>query len=135
VLQTYRLAGAPGVRVQVANLGLACCAMEVESAVRLGLLLPESTDPAERTVLVVSGTVTEPLIQVVQSALSTVAGPVSVLAFGACASTGGPYWDSPTVLNGVDRIVPVQVYVAGCPPRPEALTAALREDPAARVPA
>ncbi len=124
--RTYRVAEAPSLRVQVANLGLACCALEVESAVRMGLLIPEaeSDGPAERTVLLVSGTVTEPLVPVVEAAVLSVPG-ASVMAFGACASTGGPYWDAPTVVNGVDRVAPVDRYVPGCPPRPDALIDAL----------
>jgi len=130
--RTYRVADAPGVRVVVLSLGLACCAMEVESAIRLGLLVPdeEAAAPSERTVVLVSGTVTGPLAPAVVSAVeATVAmaspAPVSVVAFGVCASTGGPYWDAPTVVPGADRLVAVSAYVPGCPPRPEALIDAL----------
>ena len=132
-MTTYRLAGDPALRVRVLPLGLACCALEVESAVRLGLLVPEAPGepPPARTVLVVSGTVTEPLVPVVEAAAAEAGADeadtaVSVLAFGVCASTGGPYWDAPTVVNGADRFVPVDHYVPGCPPRPEALVDALR---------
>ena len=123
---TFRLAADPAVRVRVSPLGLACCALEVESAVRLGLLVPEPADAPspERTVLVVAGTVTEPLVPVLEAAAAD--DDVAVLAFGVCASTGGPYWDAPTVVNGADRSVPVARYVPGCPPRPEALVDALR---------
>lgn len=126
-MTTYRLAAERALRVRVLPLGLACCALEVESAVRLGLLVPEGErdEPADRTVLVVSGTVTEPLLPVVEAAVAGAGPDVSVLAFGVCASTGGPYWDAPTVVNGVDRLLPVDQYVPGCPPRPEALVDAL----------
>ena len=126
-MTSYRLACDPALRVRVLPLGLACCALEVESAVRLGLLVPEAgeTDSADRTVLVVSGTVTEPLAPVVEAAVAEAGASVSVLAFGVCASTGGPYWDAPSVVNGVDRFLPVDHYVPGCPPRPEALVDAL----------
>ncbi len=124
---TYRIAGAPDVRVLVMSLGLACCAMEIESAIRLGLLVPDqaSQAPPERSVVLVSGTVTGPLAAAVVAAVESVPAPVSVVAFGVCASTGGPYWDAPTVVAGVDRLVPVSAYVPGCPPRPDALIDAL----------
>ncbi|HAN71951.1 MAG TPA: NADH-quinone oxidoreductase subunit B [Actinobacteria bacterium] len=125
-----RLADDAGVSVSVLSLGLACCAVEVDAAVQAGLLIPSDTieGPAPRlTVLVVAGTVTAPLVPVVESALAALPATSAVLAFGACASTGGPYWDSPSVINGVDRLVEVRQYVPGCPPRPEALCDALRE--------
>jgi NADH-quinone oxidoreductase subunit B len=125
--RTYVLAAAPEVRVVVLSLGLACCAMEIESAIRLGLLVPDEGRgvPAGRTVVLVSGTVTDPLGPAVAAAVAALPSPVSVVAFGACASTGGPYWDAPTVVPGVDRLVPVAAYVPGCPPRPDALVDAL----------
>ena len=125
--RAYRIADAAQVRVVVLSLGLACCAMEIESAIRLGLLVPDvdPAGPAERTVVLVSGTVTGPLAPAVAAAVEAVPAPVSVVAFGVCASTGGPYWDAPTVVPGADRLVPVAAYVPGCPPRPDALIDAL----------
>jgi NADH-quinone oxidoreductase subunit B len=127
-VSTYRLADEPDLRVRVLPLGLACCALEVESAIRSGLLVPEPDDavPADRTVLVVSGTVTNPLVPVLEAAVEGAGDPVAVLAFGVCASTGGPYWDAPSVVNGADRFVRVDRYVPGCPPAPQALVDALR---------
>lgn len=125
----YRVASDPTIRVHVTDLGLACCALEVEAAVTSGLLLPDAgTDrgPGERTVLLISGTVTHALAPAVTAALAGLEGDVVVLAFGACATSGGPYWDAPTVVAGVDQVVPVHAYLPGCPPRPEALISALR---------
>ena len=121
-----RLAADPGVAVSVLSLGLACCAVEVDAALGAGILVASDGASADAfRVLVVAGTETTPLVPVVEAALGQRPAVDAVLAFGACASTGGPYWDAPTVINGVDHIVPVQQYVPGCPPRPEALRDAL----------
>lgn len=108
------------------DVGLACCALEFGSAVAQGLLVPVEGDGRAATVLVVSGTVTDALAPAVVNAWRELGEPEGVLSFGSCASTGGPYWDAPTVAKGIDQLLKVQVYVPGCPPRPEALIAALR---------
>ena len=77
--------------------------------------------PAHANVFVVAGTVTDKLAPLVVRAYQRVPEPKSVLSFGACSNSGGPYWDSYCVTKGVDQIIPVNVYVPGCPPRPEAL--------------
>lgn len=125
----WRLASRPQARVQLLSAGLACCALEVEAAEAQGLLLPEpvpgpSSGP---TVLIVAGTVTVALEPAVVRAHDNLArhGPVRVLSFGACSTSGGPYWDAPTVRNGIDHTLPVEAYVPGCPPRPQALVAEL----------
>lgn len=124
--RSYRLAASPGVRVVVANLGLACCALEVDAAIQRGLLtLDESAPAVESTVLVVAGTVTDALAPAVLRMAESLPEPLSVLSFGACSNSGGPYWDAPTVTKGVDRLLTVTEYVPGCPPRPEALVASL----------
>jgi NADH-quinone oxidoreductase subunit B len=112
----------------VFDVGLACCAVEVLAAAlggdddvaRLGAV-PLVLDPAEAQVLVVSGTVTERLAPSVRALHDRLPDPKHVLSFGACANSGGPYWDSYAVVKGVHTLLPVDVWVPGCPPRPEAL--------------
>ena len=96
----------------------------------LGILWVAMEAATLTTVLLVSGTVTYALAPAVRGAWERAAaeGPVRVLAFGACATGGGPYWDAPTVVPGVDSLIPVERYVPGCPPGPDALVAALRRD-------
>src|SRR6266478_1885478 len=92
--------------VRVFDAGLACCAVEVSAALRRCAGLLPGDGPVN--VLVVAGTVTDKLAP-------------RVLSFGACSNSGGPYWDSYCVTKGADQLIPVDVYVPGCPPRPEAL--------------
>lgn len=125
------LTGSRRYRLTVLNVGLACCAVEAvvaalgDSDVPGELPLAGPADAVE--VLVVSGTVTDKLAPLVRRLHAGLPGPVRVVSFGACANSGGPYWDSYSVTKGVHLVVPVDVWVPGCPPRPEALLAALRD--------
>jgi NADH-quinone oxidoreductase subunit B len=135
----WRLASRPDARIQVLGAGLACCSLEVEAAAALGLLVRQEVDADDApagTVVVVAGTITEVLEPAVERlyAESARRGPVKVLSFGACATSGGPYWDAPTVANGLGAIS-VESYVPGCPPRPQALVAELERLVDAMAPA
>jgi NADH-quinone oxidoreductase subunit B len=90
---------------------------------------PPALGDRAQIVVVVSGTVTDRLVPAVLGLIdgvTRVSGRVpTVVSFGACASSGGPYWDSYAVTKGVDEVVPVDVYVPGCPPPPEVLAEVL----------
>jgi len=107
----------------VADVGLACCAVEVVAA-SLRAEAVETDHPAD--VLVVAGTLTDKMAPGIKRLYDSLPDPRYVISFGACSNSGGPYWDSYSVTKGVDQLIPVDVYVPGCPPRPEALLDGLR---------
>jgi NADH-quinone oxidoreductase subunit B len=123
----YELAFGRRYSLWVFNLGLACCAVEFVAASvrerdleRLGVK-PVAHEPRRAEVLVVAGTVTDKMAPVVLRTYEQLPEPRYVISYGACADSGGPYWDSYCVTKGADQLIPVDVYVPGCPPRPEAL--------------
>lgn len=111
--------------------GLACCAIELMDfgsaridAERKGYLLFRGT-PRQCDVMIVAGWVTKSMVPEIKRLYEQMSSPKYVIAFGECATCGGPWWESYNIMKGIDEVLPVDVYVAGCPPRPENLFEAM----------
>jgi NADH-quinone oxidoreductase B subunit len=107
--------------------GLACCAIEMIATAasrydlsRFGMEVMRPS-PRQADLMIVSGTVTKKMIPTIVRLYNQMPEPKYVLAMGACASGGGPFKEGYNVVSGVDKFVPVDVYVPGCPPTPQAL--------------
>ncbi|HKJ04022.1 MAG TPA: NADH-quinone oxidoreductase subunit B family protein [Geopsychrobacteraceae bacterium] len=105
--------------------GLACCAIEMMATGaarfdldRMGVLFRAS--PRQSDVIIIAGTVTKKMLPVIKTVYEQMPEPKYVIAMGACASSGGVF-DTYSVVQGIDQELPVDVYIPGCPPRPEGL--------------
>lgn len=113
--------------VAVLDLALACCALETDAARPFGAATMTELGPDTTLVVTVSGTVTNAVTPLIVDAIAAQPRKPVVVAFGACACIGGPYWDAYSVTKGIDQVVTVDHFVPGCPPPPEALTAVLEQ--------
>ncbi len=107
--------------------GLACCAIEMVAAAcarfdftRFGMDIMRAS-PRQVELMMITGTVTKKMAPQVVRIYNQIPEPKYVLAMGACAISGGPFKEGYNVVSGVDKFIPVDVYIPGCPPRPEAL--------------
>lgn len=112
------------------HFGIACCALEMAAVAaprydseRFGIIYRSS--PRQCDMLLVNGTITRKLRPRLRTLYEQMPQPKWVIAMGNCAISGGPFYDSYNVVKGVDEFLPVDIYIPGCPPRPEAILNAI----------
>ncbi|WP_328701949.1 NADH-quinone oxidoreductase subunit B family protein [Aestuariimicrobium ganziense] len=105
----------------VVDLSLACCAVESEFAVPEGAPRLSAVPEGAQVVAVISGTIAAPVADLVRTRIDSLGERTHVVAFGACACAGGPYWDSSAIVPGTGRLTHVDHLIPGCPPPPSAL--------------
>ena len=113
--------------------GLACCAIEMMGTNashydldRMGVIPRNS--PRQADLIIISGTVTYRMAERIKVLYEQMPNPKYVISMGSCANCGGPYWEHGyNVVKGVNQVIPVDIYVPGCPPRPEALIGAIKQ--------
>lgn len=110
----------------VVDLPLACCALETQSAAQ-GCLVSELPKEA-KVVALLSGTLTRAIAPSIRQVLDELPPQTQIVALGACACAGGPYWDSYAAVSGVEALgITADHFIAGCPPPPEAIAAYLEQ--------
>jgi len=115
------------------SFGIACCAIEMMGSYastydldRYGVL--PRTSPRQSDVIIIAGTVTFKMAERIKRLYEQMPEPRYVISMGSCSNCGGPYWEHGYhVVKGVNRVIPVDIYVQGCPPRPEALIGGILE--------
>lgn len=106
--------------------GIMCCSIEMAAASgprfdaeRFGIIYRST--PRQVDILLVNGPISQKLVPTIKRLYDQMPAPKWVIAMGECAISGGPFWDSYNIIQGVDKVVPVDVYIPGCPVRPEAM--------------